>query len=365
MTTPPDDQVARMHGWAGGMNNRIRETESGPRREGEAFPTSQFLRRALNVDLTTEGLPLRRRGYVRVVEGYAHSLWWCREFALLLAVVDGELRVGRSLDTLTARASVNRYLRMSMVHHVDAVYWSNGKESGLIDSAGEAGVWPHPQWAQNLNTRDDFTPIDFEALPDKQGQQLVDGPLYAPMPVGQLVESFSGRLWVAQDSTLYFSEPMQPHVVRTATNFFMRPRDIRMLAHAHDGLYVGDDEGVWFLLGTDPYALSVRHVSPYGVVNKAVTRVPGEKFEVSVDDVPVWWGKDGVLMAGFPGGDVRQLTRDRLATAEFASGALSVREREGISQIVASLQKGGGVTTMAATDSVVADVRRSGITGVS
>ncbi len=362
MTTPNDNEVARMDGWPGGMNNRAREAESVVRREGEAVPSSQFLRRALNVDLTAEGHPLRRRGYARAVSGYAHSAWWCSELALLCAVVDGQLLVGRDSASLAARAAVNRYLRVSYAFHVDAIYWSNGKESGKIEYDGSAAVWPDPQRAVDLNNREATTPPDFEPLPEEQGQQLVNTVTYAAMPIGQLVESFAGRLWVAQDDGLYFCEPMTPDVTRPATDFFMRPKYLWMLKHAHDGLYIGDESGVWWMGGTNPYEMTARHVSPYGVVRQSPARVPGEKLGVAVDDVPVWWGLDGVLMAGLPGGEARQLTRDRLATPEYGLGALSIREREGISQIVASLQKGGGVNNMGATDTVVAEVRKHGIT---
>jgi hypothetical protein len=362
MTTPNDNEVLRMDGWPGGMNNRARETESVIMRDGEALPSSQFLRKALNVDLTVEGHPLRRRGYERVVEGYSHSAWWCRELQLLCAVVSGQLRVGRDLGSLASKAAVNRYLRMSYTHHTNAVYWVNGRESGKLEYDGSAAIWPNPQVALDLNNREGVTAPDFTPEAGKQGQELVDDVFYAAMPVGQLVESFAGRLWVAQDSDVYFSEPMMPDVTRPATNFFSRPRDIWMLEHCHDGLYVGQDDSVWFLSGTNPYEMSARHVSPYGVVRQSPARVPGEKLGVAVDDLPVWWSQDGVLVAGLPSGEIRQMTRDRLATPEYGLGALSIREREGISQIVASLQKGGGVNTMAATDTVVAEVRKNGIT---
>jgi hypothetical protein len=362
MTTPNDNELLRMDGWPGGVNNRIRETEQSVSRDGEAIPSSQFLRSAVNVDLTAEGHPLRRRGYERIVSGYAHSAWWCPELQLLCAVVDGQLKAGRSIAELQSKAAVNRYLRVTYAFHGDAIYWANGKESGKLAYDGAPGVWPNPQVALDLNNREAVTPPDFEAEQGAQGQELVDDVYYAAMPVGQIVESFAGRLWVAQDEGLYFSEPIMPDVTRPATNYFMRPRYIQMVEHCHDGLYVGHDDSVWFLSGTDPLDMTARHVSPYGVVKQSPARIPGEKLGVPLDDLPVWWSNDGVLVAGLPGGEVRQLTRDRLATPEYGVGALSIREREGISQIVASLQKGGGVNTMAATDTVIAEVRRNDIT---
>lgn len=349
MTTPRDEDLLRMDGWPGGMTNRAKETESVVMREGEAMPSSQFLRRALNVDLTAEGHPQRRQGYRQVLPGYSHSAWWCAQLATLFVVVEGQLYAGRDVETLAPLRSVNRYLRVSYTFHGESVYWMNGAESGRVSASGSAEVWPDPVYVPESGTR-------------AEGDELIVDEAYEAMPVGQLVESFAGRLWVAMDAGVYFSEPLGPNHYRPATNFFQRPGTITLLEESTSGLYVGDDRGVWFLRGTNPFEMSEVHVSPYGVVPQAFARIPGEKLGLSVENVPVWWGLDGVLVAGLPDGQVRQLTRDRLATPEYGSGAVSIREVDGISQIVAALQKGGDENTMAATDSIVAEVRRNNVT---
>ena len=339
MPTPNDDKLLRMDGWPGGVNNRIRETESASDRDSNAIPNSAFLRQALNVDLTAEGHPLRRRGYTLAQAGYAHSVF--RGGGLFFVVIDGALMVGPKAAELAQVATVNKYLRMSYTTHAGAVYFSNGVDSGRYLTALE--VWPGPD--------------QEHVIYDDEGLELTDN-LYETLPIGQHIASFSGRIWVADNDTLWFSEGMSTNICRRATNYFMLPDFITMLQPADEGIYISTASGIYFLQGTDPFTAELNDAYGHGVVPFAFTRVNGDKFGVPEDSVPVWWTKDGVMSVGLSSGEVRQLTRDRLAAPEYGFGALSIREREGMSQMVSSLQKGGDANNMGASDSVVAEIRQ-------
>jgi hypothetical protein len=350
MTSPTRDKILRMDGWPGGVNNRVRETEQVIMRDGESIQSSQFLRRALNVDLTQEGHPLRRQGYALARAGYAHSAWYSRELARFFVVVDGQLLSGDSAATLAPFQNVNRYLRMSYTEHAGVVYYANGADSGKYGVNGY-GVWP------------DASKVPSRPPTDEGGTGELIGVEYkhyhGVLPVGQLVRSHKGRLWVARNETINISHAMFVDYHRPATELIQQPRYIDMLEPVDGGVYVGDATSIRFIQGTDPFDVTQIHVYDSGVVRGAFARIPGEKFEMEVDTVPVWWCRDGTLLLGMPNGQVRQLTRDRLAIAEFDVGAVSLREREGMSQIVSSLQKGGDENNMGATDTVVAEVRSS------
>jgi len=333
MTTPKDDRLVQMDGWPGGVNNRIRETEKDS--------DVEFLRQALNVDLTADGHPLRRRGYVLSQAGYAHSVSY--QNSLFFVVIDGLLQVGPKATELTTVATVNKYLRMSYTVHADEVYFSNSVDSGKYTGAGFE-AWPGPNQVFEIH--------------DDEGLELTDN-LYETMPIGQYIASYNGRIWAANRDVLWFSEGMSTHMCRKATNYFMMPGYIWMLMPADGGIYIGTDSNIYFLQGEDPFNMEWSGVYAHGVVPFAYTEVAGEKFGVPDATVPVWWTKDGVMSAGLPNGEVRQLTRDRLAVPEYGFGALSIREREGISQVVSSLQKGGDANNMGATDTVVAEIRSS------
>ena len=66
------------------------------------------------------------------------------------------------------------------------------------------------------------------------------------------------------------------------------------------------------------------------------------------------------MEVGLPGGEIRQLTQDRLAVPDFSSGAILAREKEGMRHLV-SVLKQPGENALGASDSVVAEIRRNAL----
>ena len=434
MTTPADSELLTMDGWPGGVNNRVRETEQVVERDERKIPSSQFLRKALNVDFTAEGHPLRRKGYTLTQAGYAHSVWGSDQIGLICWVLGGSLYVGADVDTASAVASVNRYLPMSYVLVNDTIYYSNGRQLGEIYYDGTIRNWgtpipptptvsgPATQAAQGYGRTRQVTATYIDSYGRESGAAEPafvgaggDFQVTLPMPLppgvseariyvaqtnseilyhaqtmvtvgtitvhdsdvgrgreletlnrlppvaGQLVTHMNGRVYIARNDYVSFSEALRYDLFRPSQGIYTFPDNVTLLEEAHDGLYVGTERGVVFIRGSDPYDVQQIHVSPYAPVAGTAARVPGEKFGLAVDDLPVWWGKDGAMVVGLPEGQLRQLTRDRLAVPEYGAGAVTIREQNGMSHIVSSLRSGGGEDAMGAVDTVVATVRRNGI----
>lgn len=190
------------------------------------------------------------------------------------------------------------------------------------------------------------------------GREIETLNLEPPKP-GTIVRYTNGRIYLARRDTVTFTEALRYGLTRPAQGIYMFPSDVTLLEPVADGVYVGSKEGVVFLRGTDPYDVTQINVLSHSPVPRAVTRVPGEFFESNEGTVPVWWGHDGAMVAGLPGGGVQQLSKDRLAVPRFNAGAMMYREQEGMAHVVSSLQKGGESSAMGASDSVVATVRRN------
>jgi hypothetical protein len=434
MPTPRDKDLLKMDGWPGGVNNRIRETEQVVMRGGEKIPSSEFLRQALNVDLTSEGHPIRRKGYSIHTSGYAHSIYASEELEIFCVVIEGQLLAGKDPDNLSVITAVNRYNRMSYTVLNDVLYYSNGQSLGEITHALEHRTWgipvaPTPTLAgpasENPNGWKDTRQVAVTYV-DHYGREggasapaLVggSGPFTVTIPVplppdvaeariyasqvsseilyhaqslitvgtvtvqpseigrgkeldtlnmhppvaGQLLCRLNGRVYIARNDKITFTEALRYHLTRPSQGIYMFSDYVTLMEPSTNGVYVGTQHGIVFLKGEDPYDVEQVHVSPYAPVEMAVTRIPGEKFGVSVDEVPVWWGTDGVMVVGLPGGELKQLTRDRLAVPEFAAGAVSLREYDGMSHIVSSLRSSDGMNPMGASDTVVATVRQNNI----
>lgn len=429
--TPDQANTLLMDGWPGGINNRLRETESRPGTRTDhrdQFSSTDFLREAINVDLTALGHPLRRSGYSLQHSGFTHSLWSDETLSFGLCIHNGHLTQISESGDLTPLQEVTPYLAMSYACVNGVVYWSNGVDKGRVDHYGVTH-WGLPNGTQPLlsyntdslltngtyrvvTTYVDSDGVEYgaskeahaqvttgltitisESLPGGaeyqniyisqpdgevlykytsvsspksivvaqvnlgKGKELETQGLQVFRP-GRVVRYFSGRIWVARQQTLYFSEALNYSLCRPAQGVFMFASSIIMVEPVIDGVYVGTQDGVFFLRGTNPYDMVQVPVSSYAPVPRAVTRVPGDKFDAPISDVPIWWDSFGCMVAGKPGGTVEHLTKDRIAPQKFSVGAMLYRHEEGMSHIVSSL-RGNEDSTFAATDSVVAEVRSS------
>ena len=424
-----------MDGWPKGVNNRLRETETGAAGKNEfEIPSSPWLRGAVNVDLTQRGHPLRRTGYTELFTGFTHSLWSDPAIDYGLCVKDGWLTLVDASNgvTETQVQEVNPHYPVSYAVMNGEVYWSNGESLGRISKQREALHWgmdrsPVPGVAAIANggmhagtyqvavTYEDLDEIEngacepqVVAVATGQGVRVVLGtpPANAvtaniyltqsdsevfylarsvavgtaqvdigigdlgrgrlletrdrhPPKAGHIVRSFAGRLYVARFDTVGFTDPVRYHLMQPSQGLFMFPDMPTLLEPTQDGLYVGGSFGVVFIQGTDPYNVSQTAVSVHAPVERANMQAPGAWFGVNARQVPLWWGQDGVLVAGLPGGQIRELTRDRLAVPTHQVGAMMLREREGMSHVVSVLRRGVEENNLAATDTVVAEVRKN------
>ena len=159
----------------------------------------------------------------------------------------------------------------------------------------------------------------------------------APMPGGRFVRGYSGRLFVAAGDTLWFSEPLRPHLTAPRHNFIRFVGDIRFIEFVAGGAYVGDDRGVWWLAGEDPTQYRLQPASDAVAVARSSALVPSHHLGVmgsrAAADCAVWLSADG-YMVGSPGGQVTALHSDRIRLAPQIAGRSIFLVRDGIKQIV-------------------------------
>lgn len=145
MTSPRDNDILTLAGWPGGINNRARETENVNIDNRLRIPAGEFLRSAINVDLTQQGKPIRRRGYASVVEGFTHSLWRVGDAPFALVVREGYLCTVSGPEPLVEQVTTVDWSRpMSYTTVNDRVYFSNGLDKGYITFDGELRPWGLP-----------------------------------------------------------------------------------------------------------------------------------------------------------------------------------------------------------------------------
>jgi hypothetical protein len=170
-------------------------------------------------------------------------------------------------------------------------------------------------------------------------------------PACGLLSDFGGRLFGAVGNILMHSEALRFSLIDMKENFIIANADIKLLAGVSDGIYVCSDK-TYFLSGAKPSEWTWREVLPYSAV-------PGTLFESDDDeDVVGWFSEKGQIIAG-PGGQVKNVTIDKVATDAYSSGASAMVSMNGIETIISTFKRGGADNILRCWDYAEAEVIRA------
>lgn len=371
-----------------GLNNRAPAHQLAVVERGRKV--GDFVRNAVNVDLTAAGTLQRRPGTTREVVGTeAHSLWGD---GIVGYYVDGE-NLKRFPDTVL-RGGLTPGLRVSFAKDaLGGIVWSNGVEierivgttslplipqtpnpeptvtvaAGGALSAGayqvavvavEAGVESAPTWPVQvvvpeggrinvsglagtvrvyasacdgdvlfLNEETSSASTSIAVPPLTDSPQLTTVGL-RPLPPGHIVRTFRGRTLVANGSTLYMSEPYALGLYNPLRGFIPLPARITVCEPCDDGVYLCADQTYW-LGGKNVVDSELLSVLPYGGVEGTGGARPEEKS--------VFWYSPRGAIVGRPSGQVKAVQEDAVAVDAAVAGAMAYREQNGLRQLVASV----------------------------
>lgn len=169
----------------------------------------------------------------------------------------------------------------------------------------------------------------------------------APFPACSVLAFSAGRLLGIRGHLFLWSEPFRPGVWRPSQNFIQLARRGSMIAPTQDGVYVGTlDESsageVIFFSGFDYSKTAYMPVTPYGAY-------PGTLVEMPHTMQMGWASPQGFVIAD-NGGQVTNLSFDKVAFPAAMRGGSMVREADGLRQIVTGLSGVGGANQFAASD---------------
>ncbi len=246
-----------------------------------------------------------------------------------------------------------------------------GEESGLSDVAtvkldvtggiALAGVTPPSGGRIYVYT----TSADGDILRFAgSGTQVTDNPSggppstkhLRPLPAGDFVCWHGGRLYTAEYGVLRFSEALRPHLYNPAYGAIPFSGQISFVEAVSDGMYVGDDRGVWFLAGVDPSKFELRRVSSCRAVMRSSIMLPPEHLpsdQVKTDvPVAVWLSTSGYVV-GMPGGATVELQPDRIKVPSGMAGRSAFLLREGRKQVITLVNSTSTAAFGVAVDSVI------------
>jgi hypothetical protein len=268
-----------------------------------------------NMNIDNEGRVSRRDGYTKrfTPSDKSHSLWSNERICL---VVDGTdlKRIYADYSSTIIRSGVSRY-PMEFVDVNENVHYNNASVNGYIDSSG-------------VDTRYSDSGILYKSVP----------------PTGQHIEYYNGRIYIAKNQTLWFTDAHAFSRVDKRTNALEFKDEITMVKAVKDGLYISigdinERSSVIFLKGREPREFVSVPIFDYGAIEgspvKCKSSFVGDGNNQD-EDVVVWTSRKGICM-GANGGSARNLTATKYEVPTNRYGAGFFRLDTGVPQYISSL----------------------------
>ena len=322
----PEDPAIVLDGFDG-LKNVVDLQDLGPR----------DLAQARNIDLDDKGKARRRRGFRKVASGDFHSLF-AGEDGRVYGVRNGSLGVinpdysfvalyaGLGGDPVGGAASV-AYVQVG-----PSIYFSHPAASGVINTE-TLTVSP---WGPSQDIF--LSPVvnPTATLP------AIRGKLLGKPPIATALAYYNGRIYLAQDRVLWYTELYAYSLVNKTATFYNFEGDITMVGTVGDGLYVGTTEGCYFLQGPANPLKRVR-VLDSAVIPGSMVYIPAELANPPqigpVADTPIQVSVAFMTTRGFcvgkDGGEAYNLTEDKFFFPVAERSAALYRRQDGVNQYIA------------------------------
>lgn len=346
MAQPPPDPNQLPESVILGQFKGLRNTVTAERLTGED------LQRAQNIDLDNAGQAHRRRGYTLRASGNYHSLYTCSLGTFV--VKNGSL--GRLYPdfSFSSLATVGDD-PLAYVEVAGNLYYSSADAGGVV--------------------RSDYTVADWGSSPDMWLSPVVNptaylgeirGKLLGKPPRATALAYYNSRIYLAQDTTLWATEPYLYELVDKTKGYKQFEAPITILGAVSNGLYVGTRQGVYFLEGDTLDTLKMRKVSTAAALPGSLVNVPSDRVTSQIPGNISYSSKMAILFlttsglcVGLDGGVMYDLTQDRVWFPDAVSAAAMYREQDGMSQYVGVTDsRGTPASNTRIGDYVDAEIRR-------
>lgn len=191
------------------------------------------------------------------------------------------------------------------------------------------------------------------SITDQTKTRVATGQYLSPMPGGDYVRYFRGRLYVVAGSWVWYSEPLRYGLVSIKGGYLTFGRTITMFEPVESGIFVGFRERVVFLRGSGPESFEPKPLTDRGAIPHTGTRVAADYFNPNlVPDrsypVATWLSERG-LAIGRPDGSLVMPQEDRISLIADR-GRAAFLQHNGIKQAIycvesLTLGEGGALLT--------------------
>lgn len=292
---------------------------------------------ATNIDIRNDQSISRRQGYAEAATGDYHSLW--SNGIIALAVKDGVLvRIFPDYSSLP----------LGNFPNVDSgVVYVDGKD-GFIYCAGYG-------FFIRTDGEDVYTPTQLNKTEGKgysglgsEDYTITDaGFMRSPQAIKRnktaikgatVLEVYRGKMYAAMDNVLWLSDSYDfMRILKLEKNFIHFSTSITAIRAADNGVYVSEENRVWFLRGTSPKDFDFTVVSDYGALRGTDIRIKNITIGDHVISPAIMWTTKKGICVGSADGQVFNITEHKYSMPNFITGAAMRKEGDGLDQYLTVL----------------------------
>ncbi len=181
-------------------------------------------------------------------------------------------------------------------------------------------------------------------------------------PLGHIIKYYRGRMFIAQDNILWYSEPYQYEHFNLQSNYFEFPDRIKEVMPVEDGIWIGSDR-LYYLSGEDALTFKRSTKENVKVVEGTSYKVSGSY--IHLDNTPIGYKwlvtTDIGIFILFNQGLIINMTTENIALDQADSGTGIFIEDNGINRYLSILKTNNNPNNAAMGDLVETSIIRNGV----
>ena len=250
---------------------------------------------AVNVTIDQSYRMNTRKGVQSLQSGAYHSLF-CDGGDCFVVQGDSLYQVAADGSLKGIRSGLTEDARMDFSQVGDTTYYMNGHELGWING-GTSYVW-----SKGIYTGPDTN-------------RVFSGPM-----AGQHLAELAGRMFIAQENIVWWSEPFNFGLFNKAESFAQFHTKAIMLKPVDNGMFVSTERHTYFLEGVNPKGWKAHKVAGYPAIEWTDAIDYVNSMDLGFDFAglcPVWASREGAIF-GMPSGQVLNLNKEKMIYPESA-----------------------------------------------
>lgn len=251
-----------------------------------------------NIDIDKTGRTSRRKGWEKKVSlTSAHSLFKVDDNHFLCVSGEKIVKIDRSFSIVKEILTVTTSNRVSFERIDEAIFFMNGRQKGIIVD-DQVYDWVYTEKKED------------RVRPEK----------YFDPPIGTIIGFYRGRMYVAEDRTVWYSEPYEYDAFAMGKAFLPFETKVLMLQPVENGIFISDEEQVHFLGGRDPESFDWKIASEFPALQYSNTsalgqmsvNAEGQRQFINNNFSSCFWLANKRVFFGAPDGNAIDLVSDKI-----------------------------------------------------